>query len=208
MKTKFILLSFLLFLFLFPAKIWGQCQVHEIAQFGRLFATSGRIGQTFKPCSSGEITNINIYLSTLGEHNLWIGAPNGGLLSNFQQTFNVIDRGLLNLPLKNGFPIEEGQEYEFQIQVIPSNNNNNSNLTGYQETNFGPHYPDGVFTLDGRRVGFRDLNFSLAIEKKESIIPTFSQWGLLIYGLLILNLGSFILIQMEKSPNYLSEIEH
>jgi len=199
MKTKFVILSFLLFSLIFSTKLCGQCQVHEIAQFGRLFATSGRIGQIFKPCSAGEITNINIYLSTLGEHNLWVGMPNGGLLSNFQQTFNVTDRGLQNLPLKNGFLVEEGQEYEFQIQVIPSISNNNSNLTGFQETNFGPHYLDGEFTIDGRINRFSGLNFSLAIEKKENIIPTFNQWGLLIYGLFILNLGSFILVQMEKT---------
>lgn len=127
MKAKSIF-CVVIFSVIFYSNLYGQCQIAEIAPFGRLFAAGGRIGQTFTACNDGAVTNIEVYLTSLGEHYLWLGEPNGGLLNELYLTFEVTERGLQQLTLEQGFIVRKNQSYEFQIQVDPASIT--GNLTG------------------------------------------------------------------------------
>ena len=203
-----ILLSFLVFKL---SLVNGQnCTIHEIDggdSFISIFP-SETYGQTFMSCQNGVITSLSLGIDAstpvfTNTYNLKIGIEPGAgnfLAGAAIATFNIVaaDAGnsiTINLPTP--IPVTNGLEYRFEINspstnfgVISINVNSTSDFT------------DGnIVIANGTYFNSQDFDFSVNIENQPAVvgspIPTISQWGLFIFGLLILNISVFFVQQRE-----------
>lgn len=159
------------------------------------------IGQSFTPTTNGNITSISIKLIdtnlNTGDISLQLGmdpGPNAIIPlanpSNATATVTASNQtGIVTFDLSaNPFPVTSGTLYRMQFHS--KTNTTNASIIkldmGSPSTYSGGSVHDGfVFTS-----GF-DLNFSITISppSNSTPIPTLSQWSLLIFGLLVLNVG-------------------
>lgn len=178
------------------ASVNGQCTVFgtnlgaeqntsEIATMG------GEDGQTFTACGTGNITSISIRMDINntynGNMNLWIlnGSVPGFNSSTPYQQFMTSGTGVITIPLNTPFPVIAGNIYTVGFGAVGAGNN--PVIDAHQIAPNGPYF-DGQLILNGALFAASDLNFSVTISPGNPI-PTLSQWGLLIFGLLVLNLG-------------------
>jgi len=195
----------MLLFFLNLTTINGQnCSVHGIDGGTNGFTspiTLGiRFGQTFVACQTGNIESIEIGVNT-GNYELYLGTPNGGLLPNLQQTFQVTGPSTIPtvINLNTPFPVIAGNTYEFQFT-------NPTSLFSFQE-NMPSDYIDGFATINGvELISFiggitHDLDFDVVIAPSpiqvQAQVPTMSQWGLFVFGLLVLNVSVFFVQRRE-----------
>lgn len=197
LKTGLLLVSVLL---LSNFNVNGQCTIFGTDLGADQNSDSqanigGEDGQSFVACSSGTITAISFRTDNNntfnGTGNLWIttGVPANGLVIAalpVYQVFNISPGGtIITINLNTPFPVVAGNLYSFAFgsqtgagNFVLDVNDNAPN---------GP-YTDGLGIFNAGQFANVDLNFSITIAPGNPI-PTLSQWGLIIFGLLVLNLG-------------------
>lgn len=162
-------------------------------------------GQQFIACDTGQITSIQINTSG-GDIHLYLAAGNGATipLGTPYQIFPGQPSGLVNLPLSQPFLVDKGALYALAIgnvtEVIfdntpiglPANDIDPNGRFSFEIVNNA-----GVQTF--REIPASDLVFGVQINPIPAPIPTLSQWGLLIFGLVLLNLGLIKIHQKEVS---------
>ena len=168
-----------------------------------------RNGQTFIATQDGAITSISIkgndnmgspantYASTV---NLFLDLDPGDgniIPSAVYQTFDFTNvTGTNTINLTTPFPVVSGRTYRFEFQ-IPVVANLRLDANTFAAAPNIDTYTGGVFTGNGTYNTNFDLNFSLTIVSPQNPIPTLSQWGLLIFGLLVINLGIVLIYKQE-----------
>lgn len=208
-NSKSLRLSFLFCLLINFSPIFGQITIQSNGypnDQGTLAvaAPTFSAGQSFTSTADGVITSISLKVDNnnieQGDLKLWIGVnpPNNVIFplnspAQATATVNATNlKGIVTFDFSNNpFPVKKGEKYRFQF---------NSTAAGGMifSSSFVDTYPDGDnYDAGGdANIGF-DLVFSIAIH--ETIIPTLSQWGLFLFGLLILNLGVFFLGKLETN---------
>ncbi|MEM1122852.1 MAG: hypothetical protein AAGJ18_20575 [Bacteroidota bacterium] len=199
--------NFLLFctVFLcFPIRGKSDCTIDNINSInGPLnMASLNAVGQQFTACETGFIESIELqidfdvstttpktgdvdfYLVSGDGSNIGIGSP--------LQTFTNITDGIISLQLTHKFVVKSGQMYAFAVggadlaaitlDMMPNSSTADTGaLIGFDATNvFSTQTPS-------------DLYFAVTIGVEQ--IPTLSDWCLLIFGLLVLNLGIYLVQQ-------------
>lgn len=208
LKTGFLLFGFC---FLSFTTSNAQCTIHgtDLGAEQNSSNAAGlgtELGQTFTACETGNLTEISIRVKSSntysGAVNLWLidgAAANGGVFSGLPvyQTFNVgAGDVIVKINLSTPFPVVAGNMYSlgYGSTVASPGVSFDDNDTTAPGT-----YTGGEYLTRTSADAARDLNFSATISPVVATapIPTMSQWGLLIFGLLILNLGVSFVKQKE-----------
>ena len=99
--------------------------------------------------------------------------------------------GDLTVVIDKEVPLLQGRPYTFSLTWADPGTITFSN-------NSGDMYPDGVILINNvPSMGGADLYFAV-YQGQEIFIPTMSEWGLLIFGLLVLNIGVFFVQVIER----------
>lgn len=155
-------------------------------------------GQNFLACGTGVITAVSFEIgsiTTVGNTVLTISTgstTNGG---GYTQTVNVATTGVLNIPLATPFPVIDGNQYAISLAEdgFPARFH-----MRFQRSDVIPN--SAAFSNNGTISTAVDCAFSVTITAPvvaTAPIPTMSQWGLLIFGLLIMNLSIFYVHRRE-----------
>ena len=207
--SKLLVLLFSCFLFCLPS-LFSQSSIQSIGFPAEQNSRSDMQlnfpdGQTFKATSTSKISAISIKMNAgngyVGMVSIWLGVEpgNGNKIGGAAyQTFDITaanQAGIVTINLNVPFPITTGNTYRMEFAPLGGGNMavdaNDITIAPTMES-----YADGMRTDNGNYETNRDLNFSLTLTTQK-IIPTFSQWTLLIFSLLILNLGIFFTWQMK-----------
>ena len=166
------------------------------------------VGQTFEACLSGNITTVDIKMDATNTYsgviNLWIGAEpgDGNQIAGgpVYQTFNVLNTdldGAYNIVLNIPFPVINGNQYRIAFAPAAAGAARFDINASGQAPNIDC-YPDGTMTGSSGQyfnpsadpnILFADLNYRVTIEFVE-IVPTMSQWSLIILALILMILAS------------------
>lgn len=167
--------------------------------------SGGLIGQQFIACETGSLTAINVNIdfaaaSGIGNLDLYLVSGNGSTIVSGSplKTFTGVSEGFITLNLAEGeFEVTEGTLYAFAVGGL------NMDVVTFDDSPVGgppdPSVANGhfVFFFSGgvfQENPASDLFFSTSVSFTPPVvepIPTMSEWGLLIFGLLVLNLGVF-----------------
>lgn len=149
-------------------------------------------GQVFQACDDGIVSSITIN-TTGGDIQLFLAAGDGTTLdlSTPYQTFAGSPAGDVTLNLTNPLIVKNGEKYAFAIGNVagvlfdwnPDNMDDGQNAF---------RYSGGIFTAQP----ISDLYYAVTI--KFAAIPTLSTWGLLLLGLLLLNLSIYFIHGLKK----------
>lgn len=175
---------------------------------GPLLSMGGIVGQQFIACETGTIDAITINTSG-GNIDLYLTTGNGSLITSGTvfESFAAQPAGRTTLRLSKSFAVQAGTPYAFGVSGPTTIRLDNMPI-GEPGNNTDPN---GLFLFGidagGTFVENRpsDLFFAIniaftpisAISIPTISIPTISEWGLLIFGLVILNVGSFLVIKKE-----------
>ena len=206
--------------------VYGQTTIQSIgfpAEQNSFFSQNNTLsntdGQIFTATQTGNIVSISIKMDTkntyIGTMRLWLGLDpghtnklDGGLV---YQTFEVAAgnvTGVITINLIVPFPIINGNIYRMEFAPMMAGVSKIDSFRGTTSTD-PASYAGGIATTNGGYNGIfggigdnsdsEDLNFSIAIATATATapIPTMSQWGLLIFGLLIMNISVFFVKRME-----------
>ena len=171
---------------------------------GALMPMNGIIGQQFIACETGTINSITVNTSG-GDVHLYLAAGNGSTITagDIFESFPSQSGGVITLQLSKPFPVQEKMQYAFGI-MGPTMVRLDAMPTGLPANTTDA---DGLFLfgIDGggtfSEVEVSDLFFALTIEftpielasVELTSIPTMSEWGMLIFGLLVLNMALFFI---------------
>lgn len=159
---------------------------------------SGTIfGQSFLACETGRINSILLNIQTGGTIDLFLTSGDGQLINLQQphQTFSNVDvagNKMVTFTFEEPFVVAEGQLYSIGVRGTIVNYDRSPTIT------IDPTADDGqssfIIAMDGTYTSRAnsDLYFRISSIPPLPIsapIPSMSQWGLLIFGLLVLNLG-------------------
>lgn len=172
---------------------------------GRTPTGTFTFGQSFRPCQTGFIQSIKVNTGG-GDLRLYLVAGNEDAvnLATPLQTFTSIPMGDVTLTLNTTFPVTAGQLYSFAIGntdgiLFDNSPNNNAPVDGTAGA------PQGIqaFNINGVSINTpnSDLFFQINIATRDPFapsIPTMSQWGIMIFALLLLNMGVLLLLKKEK----------
>lgn len=170
---------------------FADCQIDNTADpSGATLSTGSKVltyGQVFKACDDGVVYAITINTDG-GDIQLFLAKGDGTTLdlSTPYETFAGSAAGDVTLNLTNPFSVENGEKYAFAIGNVdgvlfdwnPDNMDDGQNAF---------RYSGGVFTAQPNN----DLYYAVNI--KFTPIPTLSTWGLLLLGLLLLNLSIYFI---------------
>ncbi len=192
--TRFIVLVFFV---LVANSLSSQCVLQDTgfpaeANNFKVADLAGPNGQTFVACQSGPITSISIKMDATniynGLMNLWI---TDGIVLDYHllpvyQVWNVTApiTGVQTINLNVLYDVVAGNTYTFGISAdgvgSPVIDGNIPNL-----------YPAGGAIINSGAGGSirTDANCTFSVTIGSSAIPTLSQWGLMICGILLLILG-------------------
>lgn len=179
----------------------GQCSIHMIdgGNDQGTVSMNDQIGQTFLPCGEGEITSISLNFgigSQAGTYELYIAPEPGdgvGLpataVASFTQSATLTSNTIFTFNLTTPFPVVTGTTYRFTVantggSFVPLFQNT-SDYSGGVATNFNDNYSSTI-----------DLDFQLNMTTVAPI-PTMNEWGLLAFGLLVMNLGVYFVRRRE-----------
>ena len=159
---------------------------------------NGIIGQQFIACETGTINSVTVNTSG-GDINLYLATGDGSTIiaGDIFESFPSQSAGTITLKLSKPFHVQEQVQYAFGI-MGPAMVRLDADFTGPPANNTDP---DGLFLfgidLGGTfsEVQASDLFFALTIGFTP--IPTMSEWGLLIFGLLVLNMAIFFIRRKE-----------
>lgn len=197
----------------------ADCVVkNDLPTDGSIHINGGEtVGQTFKACQDGELTSLTLFFDDGGSSSL--GAIEDVLIKitagdNLATAIEVAkftrpsqNRDLeITIDFHTPFVIRNGQTYTwFLINPEDNGRSHDDIYLKYTATDPGvggvgivPHSSSSS-SLIGTSAGRMNIFFNFAINHNTVLapIPTMSQWGLVIFGLLILNLGVVFLYQQE-----------
>ena len=187
------LLSNIFILFILPSQaLMGQCIIEQnVITTPISVAATEEIGQSFTSCSSAYLDSIKVNISNLSMSSiqLKLSVFKGITTTNnllHTQLIQVNNPGMLVIPIDKKVFVEEDVSYTFSFIGV----NGHGNID-YAQT-LGDTYTGGQLIRNNTPLNSFDLFFSVYISQKP-FIPTFSQWGLFIFGLVVLSLGIFLL---------------
>jgi len=169
------------------------------------------LGQQFLSCETGNINAIQVQTSG-GDIDLYLVGDNGSAVTpgTPYQSFTGQAAGLITLNLSTPFPVVNGNLYAFAIGSSTGGFGVFFDLNPTAGFMRVPSAPDGQFHFTMSNTGTftennaSDLVFGVNIVSPVPpppdpgvFIPTMSQWGLIILGLLILNLSLISLLQLN-----------
>jgi hypothetical protein len=191
----------------------GQCTVHNRdggsinATIGGSLSANSQVGQTFMPCQTGEISSIaithsNADLGSAGTYELYIALePGSGSALPTTPVASVVlvaaptPSQVLTFNLPTPFPVTKGTSYRFAV----TNTSGGFNIRMTTPSDYSDGNTVNSFNLFSPTF---DLDFEIQIQNATpslatTPVPTLSQWGLLIFGLLIMNLSVFFVQRRE-----------
>ena len=132
-----------------------------------------------------------------GDVELWLDVDPGNgttIPGASYETFTVTPAniiGVVTINLSTPFPVINGTLYRLEISPVLG-------LVRPDASSIDV-YSGGDYTANGNYIVGSDLAFqaTIATPVVNNPIPTLSQWGLLIFGLLILNLSTFLVQRRE-----------
>lgn len=174
-------------------------------------------GQQFLACETNNITAVQVRTITGGNIDLYLVAGNGNAITygTPYQTFPAQSGGLVTLTLTTPFPVIGGDLYSLAV----GNPSTGLDIVFDMEPvgpPQNPALPDGQYSFAYSNTNVLTLNtvgdlvFSVNIVAPPPVvippvvpavtaaaIPTLSQWNLLIFGLLILNLSILFIYRLK-----------
>lgn len=164
---------------------------------------STSIGQSFTTARTGFLTEFEIQVvspPTSGQvtYRVWkngdirptVSFTGPGLVKNDkvgEGTISVNNAGLQTLVLPTPIPLDANTVYVVEI----------FGRGLFLRYEFPQSYGEGRILWSSNLFGCCDLRFTATIinslPSEEKIIPAFSEWGVIIFGLLVLNLGIFFI---------------
>lgn len=207
---KLSTLFILLFSLIFQLTVYGNCLVDNTKNpDGETPIGTSLAGQQFLACQTGSITAIQVQTSG-GDIALYLVEGNGSsiIVGNPYQVFPSQPAGLVTLNLEVPFATTTEEEYAFAIGNV-------TNVT-FDQFPVGvpkdPNAPNGAFSFEitssnvFTEIFQSDLVFGVHITPPPAPatimpIPALSTWGLMILGLLIVNLGVLFLQNVEVTNN-------
>jgi hypothetical protein len=206
--NTYLILS-VVFFFLASPLLQADCVLSNSNQpAGNQVSTSNgtaTFGQSFMPCEDGFISSIMVNTAG-GDLQLYLvkGTKDAVIMGTPFQSFTGIPAGNATLELTKSFAVKSGELYSFAIgntNAILFDNmpNSDSNIDG---SNFAPN---GIqaFLINGTSTDLapNDLFFEIKFSSNNHLsaaIPSLSQWGFMIFGLLILNLSIVFIRKRNK----------
>ena len=207
-RTVLLSAFFTLFAIVVQAQVCAVQSLGFPAEQNNLFAQSimgSVVGQTFEACLSGNVTEVAIKMDDnntyVGTMNFWIAAEPGDgntIGGSPYQTFEIVNAnldGVYSITPNPPFYVTNGSVYRVEFSPIDGGTSRiDANASG-QAPNINS-YPDGTLVAEGdyqdpsaaAGIMFADLNFRVSIEFVE-IVPTLSEWGIIILGLCLLIFG-------------------
>ena len=201
----FILFSLLSIL---PLALWGNCTLdNTTTPNGDLSLMTSLVGQQFIACETGFVTEIQIRTDGIGNIDLYIADGDGSAITygSPRQTITPTAAGLITLTLNQPYPVNQGDLYAFAIGGVSQITFDNVPFGNIRDNTV----PDGQFsfTISNTNVFAEEIandllfkiEFQAPTQSVTTAIPTFSQWSLLLFGLLVLNLSLTFVLKLEKS---------
>ncbi len=216
-----ILIKFILFfgIVCLPFFSYADCEIDNTTTPNGAINTTPTFlaGQQFLACETNNIRSIEVNTIAGGNIDLYLVSGNGNAITygSPYQTFPAQSGGLVTLTLSTPFPVIEGELYALAVgnPIIGLAIVFDMDPVGPPQN---PTAPDGQYSfaysstnvLTLNTVG--DLVFSVNIVAPAVIvppvipaviaasIPTLSQWSLLIFGLLILNLSILFIYRLKE----------
>ncbi|MFK7983718.1 MAG: hypothetical protein AB8G86_27325 [Saprospiraceae bacterium] len=155
------------------------------------------IGQSFKACRTGQLTAMTISVV------LPIGA------NKAETTLSVANGAATSSAILHTQPVTLNASGDVEIKLTaPVDIENNRTYTFFLggagdpfdiaiSSELGDRYTDGTLIQNGTALANFDLFFKLKLGPSV-LIPTMSQWGMMIFGLLIFNLAIFCIRRTEQ----------
>ena len=165
-----------------------------------------RAAQSFTACQDGQITTISLNLAGTftGTFDLYLGIHpgNSDQLTSAPIATTTSDgiSPVITFDIPTPFPVsDDGTLYIFEVDLRSNSGIDFGWVVSLTNTS---DYPDG----EAFRFNDRDLDFEIEIAPIAIMnpVPTMSQWGLIIFGLLIVNLS--LIFQLQLYPKQLREI--
>ncbi|MEM1124886.1 MAG: IPTL-CTERM sorting domain-containing protein [Bacteroidota bacterium] len=181
-----------------PSLIRAQC-TNIIEQNSNSSTTTvdatREIGQTFVPCEAKFLDSLEVMISNLSMAtvDLELKIAQGGTTTTgvlHTQTVRVTQAGTLTIPLSRTLTLSGGTLYTFSLVGTSGSSGDISYALG-----IGDRYQDGTALVNNTASLSADLQFKIFFSSLPvpDLIPTMSQWGLLIFGLLILNCSVWLI---------------
>lgn len=158
-------------------------------------------GQSFTACESNKLVSIQIETSG-GDIDLYLVKGNSGALngSPVYQTYSNMPNGIITLTLATPLDVYSGELISFGIegpaQIRLDINPTMAPVGRVEEILF--FINGGTITPQPASDMFFKATIATPAQPAQPLIPTMSQWGLMIFGLLILNLGAIFIRQSER----------
>ncbi len=213
MKQFLLLFSFC---FLGPLLVSGSdCMVDVPTTSGGLMCVTkdGFIGQAFVPCQSGKMTSLSFnipFFNGTGSYKVYVtdGKVADKTLPSTQIYGPFTSSGVVSVE-PNRF-VKEGKEMIFWVEFtgfsrVCFDGSNNFNYTavhsglvgsGHAPSSMAAASSGSLITTPTGTGGHTALAFNANIERVP--IPSLSEWGLVIFGLLTINLGIFFVQKKEE----------
>jgi|GEM_PF-5416599 len=194
MKKLFLILLFITLNA--PIFLKAQCSIIQ-SQSTMTRSTAQEVGQSFIACSTGPLEKVEVMISglSMATIDLVLKIARGNNTSTniiHSQTVTVSAAGMLSIPINTDLVLYNGGTYTFSL-VGTSGTGNIDFAIG-----IGNVYTGGNMLLDNVALTTTDLEFGVFIGPPP-LIPTMGQWGLFIFGLLILNMGVFFVQTTAKA---------
>lgn len=217
MKQLFLLFTFSLFLPLFS--FGNNCTIDVTPSSGTqaCIGQGGFMGQAFLSCQTGLWTDLTFNIPALwgtGSYTLYIARGNtaDNTLSGVKSFGPYTTAGVINV--NPNLYVDSGESLIFWVELtgfhtVCFDGTNNFNQ-GFVHS--GLRSPSPATSMAGLTNGsgslvttpagagsanpHQSLAFNVSIQRKE--VPSLSEWGLLIFGLLTINLGLFFVKKKEE----------
>lgn len=192
MKKRFLILLFITLNA--PIFLKAQCSIIQ-SQSTMTRSTIQEVGQSFTACSTGPLEKVEVMISglSMATIDLTLKIASGHNTSAniiHSQTVTVTAAGMLSIPVNTDLLLYKDGTYTFSL--VSTNGTGNIDFA----FGIGNVYAGGNMLLDNVALSTSDLEFGVFIGSPP-FIPTMNQWGLLIFGLLVLNLSVFFAQRKE-----------
>ena len=190
------LLILLLTIFTIPLFLAAQCSIIQSASDNTLVVSAAEeVGQSFTACNGGSLDSIKVMISNLSMASVTLelkiatgGNTTTGVFHTQMVTTSI--SGMLSIPINGKLILTKNQLYTFSVVGTAGSGNIDYALS------LGDTYTGGNALRNNSAFIMADLEFSVFMGG-ELFVPTMSQWGLFIFGLLILNVSVFYVQRRE-----------
>lgn len=199
-KRLFILL---VTIFTVPSFVIAQCNIIQPESSMTLTVDAiEEIGQSFTACNGGAIETIEVMISNLSMAtiNLELKIATGGNTTTgvfHTQMVTTSTSGMLKIPISKEIPLTKDQVYTFSL-IGTSGSGSIDYAMGIGDT-----YAGGNALRNNVVFNTSDLEFGVFIGAEPAAaavapIPTMNQWGLFIFGLLLVNIGVMFIQHLQR----------